>query len=317
MRTPVPGWIAVAALALISSFWAFWGANEAFHEGWYEATLTGRVAGALRYLAPALLLMLLGLAAVRWPRLGAALFLALGLAVQIWIWTSKPRFALPVQLMFTLAPVLLGVLHLLGPARPQWPALLLTAGLPLVVMLVFGAGPAYRVATRIDDGERGERAVPGHGVTLTWAPAGPGWDRRGAVSWIEALDRCRRLSDDGTRLEDAPRDAWRLPTVDEVVGSLGRHGHNAGGSWDAAARKAAYRIPPDKESPLWDTRSPVVYWWTATEVDARRAFIVVYNGGVHPRAKTLRANTLGFRAVRARPRADGRDTPAGEASHAR
>jgi hypothetical protein len=28
------GWIGVVLVTLASSFWAWWGINEAFHEGW-------------------------------------------------------------------------------------------------------------------------------------------------------------------------------------------------------------------------------------------------------------------------------------------
>jgi hypothetical protein len=53
-----------------------------------------------------------------------------------------------------------------------------------------------------------------------------------------------------------------------------------------------------QEPPLWDPHSQVIYWWTATEVDDRDAFIVVYNGPVWPRPKKARWGYLAFRAVR-------------------
>jgi hypothetical protein len=65
---------------------------------------------------------------------------------------------------------------------------------------------------------------------------------------------------------------WRLPTVDEAVRSMARHGRNSGGVWDAETGKAAYNMIPDKESPLWNVHSQVIYWWTATEIDAERAY---------------------------------------------
>jgi len=35
-RRRVVGWTAVGISTLFSTLWAFWGAIEAFHEGWYE-----------------------------------------------------------------------------------------------------------------------------------------------------------------------------------------------------------------------------------------------------------------------------------------
>ena len=91
---------------------------------------------------------------------------------------------------------------------------------------------------------------------------------------------------------------WRLPTVDEAVRSMARHGLNSGGVWDTEAGTATYQTPPDKESPLWSVYSQVIYWWTATEVDSERAYIIVYNGQVWPRAKQFGPDYLGYRCVK-------------------
>jgi hypothetical protein len=65
--------------------------------------------------------------------------------------------------------------------------------------------------------------------------------------------------------------------------------------------KAHFAVLPDKESPLWDVHSPVVYWWTATEAGPGRALRVCYNGHVMPLPKRVRYGYLGFRAVKAPP----------------
>ena len=54
----------------------------------------------------------------------------------------------------------------------------------------------------------------------------------------------------------------------------------------------------DKESPLWNTRSKVIYWWTATEVDEERAYMIVYDGKVWPQQKRFAPAYFSFRAVR-------------------
>lgn len=137
------------------------------------------------------------------------------------------------------------------------------------------------------------------------------WDGRGrSVSRQEANERCRHLTADGLRLTPEPQDIWRLPTIDEVVRSMAYHGRNSGGRWDAERRRAFYTVLPDKESPLWDTYSPVIYWWTGSEVDADRAWTTNYRGAVLARSKALRAGSLGFRAVRpASARTDQRSEP--------
>src|SRR5262249_6509641 len=98
-------------------------------------------------------------------------------------------------------------------------------------------------------------------MRLIWAPDGPGWPRRG-VSWYEAVRRCQYLTEDGTTLADTPQNIWLLPTVEEAIRSMARHGKNCGGTWDVENAKAAYRIVPDKESPLWNVHSQIIYWWT-------------------------------------------------------
>jgi hypothetical protein len=79
---------------------------------------------------------------------------------------------------------------------------------------------------------------------------------------------------------------------------MARHGKNAGGVWDAEKAVATYQIKPDKETPLWNPHSQVIYWWTATEIDVDRAYMIAYNGGVFPRAKRLAPAYFTFGCVR-------------------
>lgn len=137
---------------------------------------------------------------------------AIGAAVVVLTWRGV-RFHISVTLMFTLAPIVVRALYMFGRPQPQRFAYLLTGGLPLLVMVVCGSVPAYHVATRIDDGYRGERRLVGNGVDLVWAPAGPAWDRLGNVSWQQAMDRCRYVTHDGLHVATEPQDAWRLPTI--------------------------------------------------------------------------------------------------------
>jgi formylglycine-generating enzyme required for sulfatase activity len=153
------------------------------------------------------------------------------------------------------------------------------------------------VSQRIDDGNLQARLVHGNEVNLIWAPDGPGWPRSG-VNWEEAQQVCQYLGEDGLTRAPMPQHIWRLPTVDEAVRSMVRHGQNSGGVWDTETAKATYITTPDKESPLWNVYSQVIYWWTATEVDEERAYIIVYDGKVWPRAKQFGLAYLGFRCVK-------------------
>src|SRR5262249_10332562 len=95
-----------------------------------------------------------------------------------------------------------------------------------------------------------------------------------------------------------PLDVWRLPTVEEVVLSLCRHGRPAGGSWDAGSASARFQIMPDKESPLWDGHCKIIYWWNGTEVDADGALRVSFNGHAMPVPKKVAYGYLGLRGVK-------------------
>ncbi|MCP4544732.1 MAG: formylglycine-generating enzyme family protein [Chloroflexi bacterium] len=134
-------------------------------------------------------------------------------------------------------------------------------------------------------------------MNLIWAPDGPGWPCTG-VDWYEAEQVCQRLGEDGLTLAPEPQNVWRLPTVDEAVRSMVRHGQNSGGAWDAEIAEATYQTRPDKESPLWNTYSQVIYWWTATEVDEDHAYIIVYDGKAWSKTKQLSLPYRGFRCVK-------------------
>jgi hypothetical protein len=77
-----------------------------------------------------------------------------------------------------------------------------------------------------------------------------------------------------------------------------RRGTNCGGAWDSVNGAATYTTTPEKESPLWDPHSPIIYWWTSTEVDSGIVYRVIYHGRVNRMKKEWGLGSLGFRAVR-------------------
>lgn len=286
-------WGAVLISAAFANFWAYWGINENFHEGWYFESIWNNLALMFgQYLLVPLGFMLVSCVAIRWNKTGAALFFALATGSYFLFGRLNAGFFL---VFLPLAG--LGLLYLFGKPERRWLAYLLTAGLPTLLILVIGAYHLIRVSGRYNDNQFGARAVKGNGVTLIWAPQGPGWPDRG-TSWKEAKTICAHLNADGTKLENKPVNVWRLPSVDEAVRSMVYHGYNAGGTWDSLTRKTYYKTQPDKESPLWNIRLKTIYWWTSTEADSLNAYIIVYNGGVWRRKKTTKADYLNFRAVK-------------------
>lgn len=303
-RALICGWLALAISTVIAGLWAFWGTIECFHEGWWAATLGGRLLQALAYHTILLVSLAMLALAIRWPKVGAVVYFLLGLAFSWLIFSARwPDISLEAFLSWlpvTGLVVGVGFLWWFGRLSPLKLAYLLGIGLPLLVSLGSSVEPIWRIAHRSDDGVRTARLVAGNGVSLVWAPAGPGWvrDAEHSCSWAKARDRCAHLSENGTKLMDEPQYIWRLPTIDEAVRSLTRGGQNAGGGWDAEAQRASYSVRPDKESPLWDSYSETIYWWTASEVDDERAWRIVYNGSTWALPKDLGMGSQGFRAVR-------------------
>ncbi len=185
--------------------------------------------------------------------------------------------------------------------------------------------------TRVDDGDRGARLIEGTGVTLIWAPKGPGWnwkqpwggypswdhialygvppvgfedklgyaDRHATMKDMETTGLCRYLSEDGLTLMDEPQDIWRMPTTDEIVRSLVQHGENAGCTWDGEAGNADCSGRPNKDTPLWAPDEEPIYYWSADEYDEHEAYYVSYNGSmIAHQPKSWGNPRHGYRCVR-------------------
>jgi hypothetical protein len=293
-KRQIAGWLTVSSSILITCFWAFWGIVENFHEGWYSKSFLSNLGLMLiQYLSPMLIFMLVTLISIYWPRFGGGLH---GLIALFAIWFFQ-AFSNAATFLIILPLVGMGALYWYGRPRPRKLAASLVVGLPLLTLIISGISPALRVSQRINDSNLQARLVQGNGVELTWAPDGPGWPREGG-NWFESQQACQHLSQDGLTQDSTIQNIWRLPTVDEAVRSMALHGRNSGGVWDAETAKATYKILPDKESPLWNVYSQVIYWWTATEVDEENAYIIVYDGKIWPRAKQFGPAYLGFRCVK-------------------
>ena len=194
--------------------------------------------------------------------------------------------------------------------RRNW-RYLLALGLPLIITVGISVIRLPVVLTRVDDGHRGARLIEGNELNLVWAPEGPGWNWEqswgGYPSWqqialygvppvgledkpgygrqgvgepifatgedMAKTNLCLYLDLTGSVLLDEPQNIWRMPTTDELVRSLGRHGENAGCEWQEEFRaQVQCAVLPDKESPLWSTDHAAIYYWAADSFNPRHSY---------------------------------------------
>ena len=333
IRHRLSGYLAVGLLTIASTLWTFWGVGEMYYEGWWGAWYN-----RLPYLVPPAVCVAVTVVGLTWPRIGGWIILVLGAAFTAWRWSRQAQLGLltwqwmvgwfPVSGVF----VVVGALFLLEARNRRqryaqgWTpsdrwlrrnlcyAVALSPPLLTAVVLSGCFGPL--LVTRYDSGERHTERIEGNGVSLIWAPAGPGWNwrpwgKQGRwLSWndislygapplgihrepkaarrglhatrvdMAQTGLCRYLSEDGARLMSEPQNIWRMPTADEVVRSLVRQGESAGCTWDGASAKADCLKQPNKDTPLWAPDEAPIYYWTADPFSAESAWYVPYTGGL-------------------------------------
>jgi hypothetical protein len=193
-RARILGWIGVSITVLLSGFWAYWGAFENFHEGWYSKSFWNNILMFFfQYLLFAIFFIVLALVILKWKKIGLVLHLLAG-AFCVWFF-SGANFSV-LWLMMVIPFAALGLLYYFGEPYPLRWAYRLIVCVPLVIVLAISIPQGIKVAKRIDDGDFGTRVVEGSGVSLAWAPRGPGWPDDG-VTWEEAQEVCKYLSEDG------------------------------------------------------------------------------------------------------------------------
>ena len=310
----------------------------------------------LIYLIPGTAFLLITLIGIKWPRIGGWLIIVFGglftlSFLDISFVNGKLTIGRDMAGFMVSGPlVFLGILFLVeaqnhkgriasgwGPHPKWWRRniwYLLAVVPPLLIFIGWSIHSLPIVLSRIDDGDRGARLIEGNGVTLVWAPEGPGWnwkqDFGGYPSWnrialyglppvgmgdkpgysvetgifasskdMSKYNLCLYLSDDGLTLETEPQNIWRMPTIDEYARSFARHGENAGCIWQGKDHdKMTCDILPDKETPLWAPDLEPIYYWAADEYNDREGYFVSYNGWVDTANKPGGNPRHSYRCVR-------------------
>ena len=350
----MPGYIAVGLVSITTVLWTFWGVAEMYYEGWGQP-----FPDPLAYTIPGVMCLTLALAAVAFPRVGGVCLILIGALFTFWwvalqlgrgagFWGILSLF--PVSAMLVLTGVLFVIdgrrrhrrrtelLHEGGTVEQlSWwkrnMRFVVVVGSFLLTVIVTSAFNLPVVLGRHNDGYLGARVIEGNGVTLVWAPHGPGWnwkqDFGGYPSWnslalyglepigldwhgkldsdtlnasrqqMDSCGLCAYLNAAGDSLLDSAVYIWRMPTTDEIVRSLCIDGHHAGCSWDGESKSAQCEVVPDKETPLWNPNEQPVYYWTADEYDNGNARFVNYNGnGISRQPKGWGNPRHGYRCVR-------------------
>lgn len=291
----VLGWIAVGIVLVIASLWAYWGGVENFYEGWYSKNIWENIFMMLiQYWLFAIIFIAIGLIGIRFRI--AALIVCILLGIGAGIFFAGASFS--VLWVMVLIPITgVGLLFFFGRPRPRRLAYIMILSIPIAILLVTSIVGLIRISNRVDDGYYGTRVIQGRSICLVWAPRGPGWPDEG-VSHEEASYICRHLSEDGTEIKQEEVGVWRLPTVEEAVDAQMLHGENVGGIWYPEKGEAKYKKRPDKETPLWDPHSMVIYYWTSDIINEEQAYMISYNGTVSTRYKDSHYGYLSFRAVK-------------------
>jgi hypothetical protein len=280
----IPAWIASVLMILFTTLWTYWGANEMYHEGWWGAWYN-----RLSYLVPIAVTLIPALVAFRWPIVGGILIMLIG-TFALFFFSYAVAF-------IGLAIALVGVAFLVDgfvkrrarseevtPEGPGWNWRQSWGGYPSWQSIaLYGVAPV------------GLEDKPGYG---------PQGEKRGTRVFASGQDMvqtnpCRYLNADGTTLLHEPQNIWRTPTTDEIVRSLGRHGENAGCKWQGEfGQQVMCAVLPDKESPLWSTDQPVIYYWTADSYSEDLGYFVAYNAMVNAASKVGGNPRHGYRCVK-------------------
>jgi len=296
-KEKIISWIAIVISLTISSFWAHWGIQEFFHEGWYSPSIGNLLfLFFVQYMSFTIIFTILALVAIVHKKIGLILYILVGIFSAFFF--NGASFSVA-YLTLVIPFVLLGLLFYYGEFTHKRIIKWIMIGLPLLLIIIFGMPLLIRNVNRLDDGNYGTRVLGCQDKLIVWAPRGYGFPDEG-VNWSEAKKACSRLSEDGQTLLEESVNIWRLPSVKEAVMCQQKHGKNAGGIWDEQSRQARYKLKPDKETPLWQPDSKIIYYWTgetSQETD-NQAYIFTYDGKIYDKDVRYAPDYQSFRCVK-------------------
>ncbi len=276
---------------IITEFWAYWGINEAFHEGWYHTSFLQNLALTfIQYLSIPLIFLTITIIALNYKKIGFALFIALGIFTMFFFDSNAGRFLIFIPIL------LFSFGFYFGEFKHKKIITFSFVVIFLLIILSFGTPQLIKVENRFNDYNFGVRTIEGNNINLVWAPQGVGFPLNG-TDWQTARKNCERLNEEGIKLEENKINIWRLPTRDEIVRSMTRKNDNVKGFIDLQGN-TQYEIKPDKETPLWNPNSQIIYYWTSEEKDEKQSYLVAYNGYILDRNKNSAANYQGYRCVK-------------------
>ena len=285
------GYLTAVLSIIIIILWTYWGINEAFHEGWYHTSLLQNISLTfIQYLSIPIIFLALSITAMNYKKIGLVLFITLGILSMFFFNSVAGRVLIFIPL------ILFALGFYFGEFKHKKIVTISFISIFLLIILIFGIPQLIRVENRFNDNNFGLRIIEGNGIALAWAPQGIGFPLEG-TDWQTARDNCLYLSEDGTELENTGQNIWRLPSRKEIVRSMTRGNNNAGGSLNSDG-KPAYEIRPDKETPLWNPHSKVIYYWTNESENKEDAYLVAYNGYILTRSKSSGADYQGYRCVK-------------------
>ncbi len=274
------GWVTSGSIMLVISLWSYWGINESFHEGWYHTYfLQNLILTLIQYLSVPIGFIVLSYISLKYKKIGTGLLIVLGL-ISIFFFDS-----LSGRVLIFIPLLLFAMGFYFGEFKHKKLICVSYTSIFLLIVLSFGIPQLIKVENRMDDNDFGARSIQGNNITLIWAAQGIGFPLKG-TDWQTANDNCAKLEGD-----------WRLPTREEIVSSMTRQNKNAKGIIDQEGNPK-YEIKPDKETPLWNPHSQVIYYWTSEEKDGQNAYLVAYNGYILDRSKTSGPAYQGYRCVR-------------------
>jgi hypothetical protein len=188
----LPGYIAIGMLILSTTLWTFWSVGEMYYEGWW-----GKWTNRLPYLVPACVCWIFTFISLTWPRLGGWIIIIVGGGFTIWRWLRQAQLGLlTLKWAFGFFPIsglliLIGLLFLFDghyrhkrnliestPSK-HWAhrnlRYIIAYTPPLITTIAVTALFVPFLCSRYNDGNRDARLIQGKGISLIWAPAGPGW----------------------------------------------------------------------------------------------------------------------------------------------